>query len=314
MCLNYIKEIPIFFASDNNYAPFLGIAIHSMLKNASKDYFYKIFILTTDLEENFVERILKEKTTNSSIEFISLKNELDKMDDIFHLRDYYSKETYYRFFIARLFPEYKKILYLDSDIIVNDDISKLYNTDITDYYVAAAPEEVMAEVNTFGEYVEKTLDIKREKYFNAGILLINSEKFREFNIEQQFIDLSKKYTFALTQDQDYLNVICKNKIKYLDLGWNKTSFHNEKFNDDNLKIVHYKIHHKPWHYTGIEYEDLFWDNAKETHFYNDVKQMLENYTDEQKNSDSIMYQNMLNQAIKDSNDPNNYKNSINKNK
>ena len=178
------REIPIFFATDDNYAPFLAVAINSMLDNASKEYFYKIFVLTTDLDEKLKNQILIEKTENSSIEFVSLKDELDKMSEIFHLRDYYSKETYYRFFIARLFPQYEKILYLDCDIIVLGDVSKLYNTDISDKYVAAAPEEVMAVVNTFGEYVEKTLDIQRDKYFNAGILLINAKKFRENNIEQ----------------------------------------------------------------------------------------------------------------------------------
>lgn len=303
------REIPIFFATDDSYAPFLAVAINSMLDNASKEYFYKIFVLTTDLDEKLKNQILIEKTENSSIEFVSLKDELDKMSEIFHLRDYYSKETYYRFFIARLFPQYEKILYLDCDIIVLGDVSKLYNTDISDKYVAAAPEEVMAVVNTFGEYVEKTLDIQRDKYFNAGILLINAKKFRENNIEQQFVDLSKEYVFALTQDQDYLNVICKNNIKYLDLGWNKTSFENPAFTDE-LKIIHYKIHHKPWHYTGIKYEEQFWKYAEKTKFSDILKQMLSSYSDEEKKRDEIMYQKMLDLAIKDSNDPNNYKNSM----
>ena len=89
------REIPIFFATDDNYAPFLAVAINSMLDNASKEYFYKIFVLTTDLDEKLKNQILIEKTENSSIEFVSLKDELDKMSEIFHLRDYYSKETYY---------------------------------------------------------------------------------------------------------------------------------------------------------------------------------------------------------------------------
>ena len=143
------REIPIFFATDDSYAPFLAVAINSMLDNASKEYFYKIFVLTTDLDEKLKKQILIEKTENSSIEFVSLKDELDKMSEIFHLRDYYSKETYYRFFIARLFPQYEKILYLDCDIIVLGDISKLYNTDISDKYVAAAPAPSLARTTSF---------------------------------------------------------------------------------------------------------------------------------------------------------------------
>ncbi|MCR5765491.1 MAG: hypothetical protein K6G09_05885, partial [Treponema sp.] len=117
--------IPICFATDDNYIPLLAVAIASLLDNSSEENFYKIYVLTTQLKEENIQKILKLKKPNSSIRFVSLAKELDKYTDLFHLRDYYSKETYYRIFIPNLFPQYKKVLYLDCDIVVLKDVAEL---------------------------------------------------------------------------------------------------------------------------------------------------------------------------------------------
>ncbi len=305
-----MKEIPIFFATDDNYAPFLTVSLNSLLQNASKDYFYKIYVLTTNLNPVIQGRIKQVLTPNSTIEFISLKNELDKIQDLFHLRDYYSKETYYRFFIPDLFPDYDKVLYLDCDIIVLDDISKLYNTDIKDYYAAAAVEEVMQTVKVFGDYTVKNLGVPTETYFNAGVLLINNKRFLKFKVAEKFVELSKQYTFRVTQDEDYLNVLLKNKVKLVDLGWNKTAYKNPEFNDADLKLIHYKINWKPWHYDNVLYQDYFWKYAKETDFYEEILAMRDAYGEDLKARDQKQYENLVQMAIEDSNNPNNYCNTV----
>ena len=122
----YKQHIPICFATDDNYVPFLTVALASLLDNASKENFYNIYILTSNLSLENTNSIKKHETENSSIEFVSLSNELDKVQSMFHLRDYYSKETYYRIFIPNLFPQYEKVIYLDCDITVLGDISELY--------------------------------------------------------------------------------------------------------------------------------------------------------------------------------------------
>ena len=151
----YKQKIPICFATDDNYVPFLTVAIASLLDNSSKENFYKIYVLTSHLTEENMNSILKMATENSSIKFVQLSKELDKVQDMFHLRDYYSKETYYRIFIPNLFPQYEKVLYLDCDITVLADVSELYNTQIHGYYVGAVQEEVMQTFEVFGNYVEK---------------------------------------------------------------------------------------------------------------------------------------------------------------
>jgi lipopolysaccharide biosynthesis glycosyltransferase len=302
----YKQKIPICFATDDNYVPFLTVAIASLLANSSKENFYKIYVLTSHLTEENMNSILKMATENSAIKFVQLSKELDKVQDMFHLRDYYSKETYYRIFIPNLFPQYEKVLYLDCDITVLADVSELYNTQIHGYYVGAVQEEVMQTFEVFGNYVEKADGINRKNYFNAGILLINCRRWRNKLIAERFVDLLNRYKFRVVQDEDYLNVLCKDNIKWLPLGWNKTSYKNEAFDDKDLKIIHWKINWRPWKYKDVLYEEYFWKYAKMTDFYDKLIQMRDSRTEEDFKKDELLMENLSKMAQEDADDPNNY--------
>ena len=302
----YKQKIPICFATDDNYVPFLTVAIASLLDNSSKENFYKIYVLTSHLTEENMNSILKMATENSAIKFVQLSKELDKVQDMFHLRDYYSKETYYRIFIPNLFPQYEKVLYLDCDITVLADVSELYNTQIHGYYVGAVQEEVMQTFEVFGNYVEKADGINRKNYFNAGILLINCRRWRNKLIAERFVDLLNRYKFRVVQDEDYLNVLCKDNIKWLPLGWNKTSYKNEAFDDKDLKIIHWKINWRPWKYKDVLYEEYFWKYAKMTDFYDKLIQMRDSRTEEDFKKDELLMENLSKMAQEDADDPNNY--------
>ena len=303
---NYKQKIPICFATDDNYVPFLTVALASLLDNASKENFYKIYVLTSHLSEENINSIKKHEVENCSIEIVHLTKELDKVQDMFHLRDYYSKETYYRIFIPNLFPQYDKVLYLDCDITVLGDVSELYNTQIHGYYVAAAQEEVMQTFEVFGNYVEQADGINRKEYFNAGILLINCRRWRNKLIAERFVDLLNRYTFRVVQDEDYLNVLCKGNVKKISLGWNKTSYKNDDFDDKDLKIIHWKINWRPWKYKDVLYEDYFWKYAKMTDFYGRLITMRDSRTDEDKKKDELLMENLSKMAQEDADDPNNY--------
>ena len=304
--------IPICFATDDNYIPFLAVAIASLLDNAAKDKYYKIYVLTTQLKQENIDSILKLKTENSSIQFISLAKELDKIQSMLHLRDYYSKETYYRIFIPNVFPEYAKVLYLDCDITITGDISKLYNTEIHGYYVGAAIEEVMQTFDVFGNYVEKVDGINRKAYFNAGILLINCHRWRNKMVAERFVELLGKYKFRVVQDEDYLNVICRNNVKWVNLGWNKTSYKNDSFDDKDLNIIHWKMNWRPWKEKNVLYEEHFWKYAKMTDFYDKLIQMRDSRTDADRAKDQAMFENLSKMAEDESNDPNNFAHTIGK--
>ncbi len=304
------KEIPIVFAVDDNYAPFLTVALNSILKNLSLNYFLKVFVLNTGLSKINEERIIELAENYScdvNIEYIDVTKSLDGLNDKMHLRDYYTKAIYYRIFIPALLPMYDKIIYVDCDMVFLSDISKLYNVELEDNLIAAVHEEAMSSYDCFGKYSEEFLDVPRNDYFNSGLLVINAKKYREENVEKKFIDLMLTHKFEVAPDQDYLNVLCKGKVKLLDIGWNKTPIPEKFFDDNDLKIIHYKLNFKPWHYKGVKYEEYFWQYAKNTPFYDDLIKMRENYTDKEKQRDAVAFSALQKMAIDYVLSDNNYK-------
>lgn len=274
-----LPVIPIFFAVDDNYAPFLGVALESLTQNASENYYYRIHILTEGLSEQNVSRLTKYSSTNVEVIINDVKEEIRIMSDRLHVRDYYTKATYYRFLIADMFPGYHRGLYLDCDIIVRGDVSELFNCDLGDNLVAAMNEEVMLAYDVYGTYVEKVLGLSRHTYFNAGVLVLNLDLFRKVDMQARLLDIIGEYTFTVTQDEDYLNVLCYGNVLLLPQYWNKNSFPACETYGDPAKIVHYKINWKPWHYDGVGYEKDFWHYAKMTEYYEDIRAIRDNYSE-----------------------------------
>ena len=285
------KEVPVFFAVDDNYSYFLAVALKSIKDNASKDYIYSIYVLHDGLKKDTMTALKNVEEENFTIRFVNVKMRHLMFHNKLHTRDYYSKSTYYRLFIQSLFPELDKAIYLDSDIIVTGDISELYNYDLDGYLVGAANEDVMQNTNVFGEYVEKALGINRNLFFNAGVLVLNLKAFRKEKVEERFLKLLTRYKFSVTQDEDYLNVICKDKILFISNAWNVSPAVIK--NNEEIKLIHYKMDLKPWHYDGVRYGEYFWEYAAQTEFYETLKFMKDNYGINEKSRDKETYKNLV---------------------
>jgi len=137
--LNILKdssdEIPVFFACDDSYVKYTMVAIRSLIDNSSIDNDYSIFLLTTDVSEENKSLLKEMETRNVSIKVVDVSSELKKISERLSVRDYYSLTTYYRIFIADMFPEFDKVVYLDSDIILTQDVAELYNYNLGDNYI-----------------------------------------------------------------------------------------------------------------------------------------------------------------------------------
>lgn len=283
--MNKNKTIPIFFACDENFVKFTAVTITSLIANASKEFSYDIHILCTKISEDKKQKVIKLANENFKIYFDDVTNYLKSISYRLPIRDYYSKTTYYRLFISEMFPELNKALYLDSDMIVLGDISELYNHDIGENYVGACNEQAMVQTDVYGTYVEQCIGLDRNKYFNAGMLLINCAQFRKQKILDQFIRLLHEYSFVVTQDEDYLNFICKDKVFWIENSWNVETYGKIKYSEATAKIIHYLMVGKPWHFKDVPFAEIFWNYAKQTPFYEEINSVLENYTDEQRKND-----------------------------
>ena len=280
--------IPIFFAVDDNYAPYLAVALRSLIDNSSKQNIYDINILIEAISEKHERIILSMQEENVKISFCNVKDKVRSLCSRLHLRDYYTRATYYRFFIPELFPQYNKGLYLDCDIAITRDVADMFNISLGNNLVGAMSEEVMTDIDVFGRYSEVVLGVPRNRYFNAGILSMNLREMRSMKIEEVFASLLAVKTYSVAQDQDYLNVICYGRVKMLDLLWNKTPM---PYSDpDKIPyIAHYKINFKPWKYDGIVYGDIFWKYAERTPYYAELLAAKNTYSTSDKNRDNDQY-------------------------
>ena len=278
------KEIPVFFAVDNGYIPFLGVALSSLIENTSKENKYAIKVLYTSVTEENKARIKKYERENISIEFVDLNKQLEEIKGKLYTRNYFSNTTYYRLFIPELYPEYDKAVYIDSDTVCLSDIAELYNTDMGDNLIAAVSDGAVQTIKPFQDYVERVVGVADyNNYFNAGVIVMNLKELREYKFEEKFIYMLGKIRFEVAQDQDYLNRLCKGRVKILDFSWNRMPIMGKR--DGDINLIHYNLGAKPWYFDDVLYQEYFWKYAEKTEFYNEIKEIGAKYTDADKEKD-----------------------------
>lgn len=260
-----MEEIVVVVGIKKNYIKYMEVMLTSLLIN-NKNYKINFNILQDDFSNEIKENINKkfEKYRNLEINYLDIKSTVfSDFPTLGHL----VIATYYRILASEILTQYDKVLYLDVDIIVDGNISELWNTNIEEYVVAAVREESV-EAN------EERLGIpKNQKYFNAGVLLMNLKKIREEKFFEKIMNyLKKNYETILYSDQDVLNAVFYNNWLELDEKWN---YHNyfvirrnskiELINLDTPRIIHYTGPIKPWELEAttvlkekyLEYEQIY---------------------------------------------------------
>jgi len=276
--------VPVFMAVDDGYIPFLGVALKSVIENSSKENKYEIKILYTKVSEENKNKIKAYETENVSIEFVDLSSKLHEIEDKLYTRNYFSNTTYFRLFIPELYPEYDKAVYIDSDTVTLADIADLYNTDMGDNLIAGIPDGVVQAIPVFQEYVEKVVGvIDYNNYFNAGIIVMNLKALREYKFQEKFLYMLEKIKFEVAQDQDYMNRLCKGRVKLLGFEWNRMPAMGKR--EGTINLVHYNLGCKPWYFDDVLYQEYFWKYAKKTEFYDEIRAMKSKYTDADKEKD-----------------------------
>ena len=291
--------IPIAFASDNNYAPYLAVLMKSIIENASTDYNYEFLVLETRISKLSKDRIkgMFKGYKNLVIKFINPSNIIKGID--FPTNSYYTEETYYRLCCQSIFSYYKKILYIDVDTIVLNDISKLFNIDIEGYLLGAtlnagtiphAHNNMPIRGVNWRDYLLNQLKIKNvDNYFQAGVLLINIPEIVKFDLQGKALEKLKTIQPVLV-DQDILNYVCEGKVKKISLQWDfLDSFRPEWHTEDRVNLLPsedredyikasqdpYILHYagewlRAWEFPEVRYSDLWWHYARMTPFYEEI--------------------------------------------
>ena len=293
-----LPVIPVVLAADDAYVPMLDTTVYSMLKNASKDYHYDVIVLGRGIAQDrrtVMEKFLTSEFSNVTLRFV----EVGYLVEHYDLRTnnaHIGIETYYRFLVQGLLPFYDKVLYLDSDLIVEGDISELYSLDLGDCLLAAAHDiDYLGNLNLKdGKRLKYSRDVLGMSdpygYFQAGVLLLNTRALRDFcSVEDWLRAVSdSKYIY---DDQDVLNARCQGRVRYLPYEWNSmidcggrvaSLFSVAPVEDyeaylcsrKDPKVVHYAGVDKPWKDPRCDESVRYWSYARETPFYEELVGML----------------------------------------
>lgn len=283
------NTIPVLLSCNDYYAPYLGATLLSLAKNTNSQL--DIIVMNRDISEAniiLINNLLKEYP-HTSIRFINISSYLKKYPLLTH--EHISVDTFSRLLIPIILKDYKKIIYLDSDLIVVDDISELYSTDLGNSIIAGVID--IGYVSLYNGDNEKIVNsacniLKLRdpyKYINAGVLVIDVRRLCEKYPGDYLINYASKHDY-MYMDQDIINKLFEDNITHIDQSWNTMHYHSgERKKLINLyapvslseeymrarerpKIIHYAGNRKPW---NDEYEDFakeYWDLISGTLLYN----------------------------------------------
>ena len=288
------KIVPVVFAADDGYVPMVTTTVRSMLDNADKTRFYDIVILTSNISWEHQE-LMRENLTagadNVSLRFHDVSAVIDQYD-LATNNEHIGIETYYRFIIQLVMPGYDKVLYLDSDLIVEGDVAELYDTELGDNLLAATRDvDYLGNLNMNDgirlAYTKSKLKMSNPyDYFQAGVLLLNIRAMSEAYTTAQWLEFASVRDY-IYDDQDVLNTHCQGRVLYLDQAWNvmhdccgrvgnvftfaPADVFKAYMAARNLpKIRHYAGCDKPWSLVKCDWAAHYWKYAKETPFYEEL--------------------------------------------
>ena len=261
------NNIHLVLASDNNYAQHLGVTMVSILENNHLKSNIVFHILENNLDQESKEKlkIIKDKYSCQLFFYNIQEQEIKDFPDM----GYVGKTTYLRLFIPQILPkDIDRVIYLDCDLIVLNDLKKLYQLELQGKSLAAIKDVKSEDILRIFFYP----GIK--KYFNSGVLLIDVNAWRKKNITKKAIDFITKYQKQITSsDQDVLNCLFIDDWLEIDKIYNLDLKHDkiDKLPPQDTVIFHYSDRIKPWSYlyTGKNKKYYFkylsltpWNNFK----------------------------------------------------
>ncbi len=301
-----MTRIPVILACDDRYAVHTGVTLASLLTNAAPQTEYHIRILHAGLQPENVRRLLSLRalSVNAVVEEVNVGRAFATAPQ----RRALPTATYYRLMAHMIVPE-DKLIYLDSDTIVNRDLAELYKIDLGDTYCGGALSpgaregRIATNLNTgekvvFLDYLNQLgmpRGIATRFYIQAGTLLINAAKMRADRLEQCFDRVIKNVNYLFAADQDVLNACTGERKTLLDLTWNyqttlprvrhqpqvrawlrgQPEFERqiEKYLHELPAIVHF-VYGKPWEARslGSRYDHLYWHYLRLTPWRSMIRQ------------------------------------------
>ncbi len=258
------SAIPIALAFTANYVLPAAVTISSVLRNTeSAERFHFICLMTEDFPPEIIQNLQKLGGERAFFSFINMAGRLQNI----YIDDKYTVAASYRLLLPDLLPELDEVLYMDCDIIIQNNVAQLFReTSLDNFYMAGVFEAALP--GQFAHLAE--IDCEPGKYMNSGFLLMNLRRLRHDQMVPKFLEASKNDKLEFP-DQDVINILCKDQLLGLAPHWNSIrtfllpqykgeflTYYSEQEWKDVQKNgnVHY-TGPKPWNSFTVKF-DLWW--------------------------------------------------------
>jgi lipopolysaccharide biosynthesis glycosyltransferase len=285
--------IAVMMAANNKYAPYAGVMLQSIIESANLNKNYDVLIVGSEITDKNKKMLESMGHPNVSVRVINISRIVGIIGaGTFYTHSHFTIETYYRFFIPKLFVKYDKVLYLDCDMVSLRDIADLYETNIGENWWGVVRENFISclgftdgtwEKHTFLPYMKDTLKMNSPfDYFQAGVMIWNVRACIKDDVMNKLLARLKEIGKPHYADQDVMSSLANGKhIHWLSQNWNvawhtpfchwkgegtaayKTAMHLL----ENPFILHYCSYIKPWIEPGRPNAHYFWKFARKTPFY-----------------------------------------------
>lgn len=288
------STVNIVTTANQLFVPYLGVMLQSLAEHGHTDRTYDVIVLHTELTQTDQKRLCKisGRFPNVCIRFANVSQMVqhERLSVHAHL----SVETYFRYLIPELLPDYEKVLWLDADLLVKSDVAELYDLDLTGYSLAATYDLDFIGGYKSDAYLKKYSDQRMKlrsplSYFQAGVLLLNLSEIRRHFHTKDFIHKTGAHNWRM-MDQDVLNMLFEGNVKYFSQRWNVVMNweHYGRSRFDIMRqaplllwqeylaarshpaIIHYAGGQKPWNTPDGDFADEFWECARRTPFYEEI--------------------------------------------
>lgn len=254
---------PVVLACHESYAMPLATALRSIVDaNRTKEPL-DFYVLSDQFSANVRQKVIDSLPPGSAlIHWVPI--DLSPFEG-FATPSHILKTTYARLLIPSILGEdVSRVLYLDADLLVLDDLAPLWKTDLKGAALGAVVDVLDGHVKAGVPGFDQVPRV--QNYFNAGVLLIDLDQWRKQRISEKALEYLACHPHSPYSDQDALNVACNDRWTALDPGWNFQQHYTTKILDivpgQRPKITHFATALKPWNAGTLNLNAGFYDSFR----------------------------------------------------
>ena len=213
----------ICYITDNGYVQYTLVSIASLKASKYPTSEYKVFVVCDNVDQDKKDMFKKFSDGGFKVEIVDVENPYFQKKD-YELGKYISSSTYIRLRLPSILNKTDRVLYMDGDVIVQDDLTELFNIDMGDNFTIAGSLDYGTCISSYRwdkiDYIRNTLPGYERTYVNAGVLVMELDKLRKSKFEErckELYDTRKDFIYA---DQDIINFSEQRNIKVFPIYWN----------------------------------------------------------------------------------------------